>query len=357
MELTPISISKETSRRMAVMSFVCACLIVLIHCTPAPDKSTWQWWVANLLGANGLCRIAVPWFFVASGFFLAGRFGESSWYSNAVKKRVRTLLVPFVIWAMIGLLFHWLMWYGIQKAGYVCGVQNPMANGILPGLVGALGFDPSRMNIGPIWYLRMLFALVLVSPLICWATLRFRCAVPVVLLLGYGVYDSVVHFTDFWEYVISLRGIAYFSVGVAVRFGMFCGILGVARRMQSLTFMLAAVSLLVNMIARYYGATLLENLSDFLMVPMLMCLVWRSLTSILLPAWCTTNAFAIYVMHGIFLSASIVLVVASGMRSHMDTSLVIAVLRMTFAVASSILLALLLRRISPMVAKTVFGGR
>lgn len=357
MELKPISISKETSRRMAVMSFVCACLIVLIHCTPAPDKSTWQWWVANLLGANGLCRIAVPWFFVASAFFLAGRFGETSWYSNAVKKRVRTLLVPFVIWAMIGLLFHWLMWYGIQKAGYVCGVQNPMANGILPGLVGALGFDPSRMNIGPIWYLRMLFALVLVSPLICWATLRFRCAVPVVLLLGYGVYDSVVHFTDFWEYVISLRGIAYFSVGVAVRFGMFCGILGVARRMQSLTFMLAAVSLLVNMIARYYGATLLENLSDFLMVPLLMGLVWRSFTSVRLPVWCTTNAFALYVMHGTFLFISIAVIVAFRLRPMMDGSVALAFMRWVFAIGTSLILAQAIKKLCPGTARILFGGR
>lgn len=355
--IVPIAITQETSRRMAVMSFVCACMIVLIHCTPAPDKSSWQWWVANLLGADGLCRIAVPWFFVASGFFLAGRFGEPSWYSNAVKKRIRTLLVPFVIWAMIGLLFHWLMWYGIQKAGYVCGVQNPMANGILPGLVGALGFDPSRMNIGPIWYLRMLFLLVLVSPLICWSTLRLRWAVPFVLWIGYGAYDSVVHFSDFWEYVISLRGIAYFSVGVALRFGTFSGLLGFALRMSPLTVILASVSLLVNMVARYYGVILFENLSDFLMVPLLIYLAWRSLAPVRLPAWCTMNAFALYVMHGIFLLSSIALIGAIGLRPYMDTSITIAVLRMSLAILLSTLLAQTIKELVPAAANLLFGGR
>ena len=353
----PIEITQETSRRMAVMSFVCACMIVMIHCTPHPDCGTWQWWVANLLGANGLCRIAVPWFFVASGFFLAGRAGEPSWYSNAVRKRVRTLLVPFAIWAIIGLLFHWLMWYGIQKTGYVCGVQNPMANGMLPGVISALGFNPSKINIGPIWYLRMLFVLALVSPLICSATSRFRSAVPFVLLIGYGVYDAFVHFSDFWEYVISLRGIAYFSVGVALRFGIFSGILGVARRFQTLTFILAAVSLLVNIVARYYGVTLLENLSDFVMVPLLMGLVWRSLTSVRLPVWCTTNAFALYVMHGTFLFISIAVIVACRLRSMMEGSVALAFMRWVFAIGASLIFALAIKKLCPGTARILFGGR
>lgn len=357
MELKPISISKETSRRMAVMSFVCACLIVLIHCTPAPDKRAWQWWVANILGANGLCRIAVPWFFIASGFFLAGRIREPSWYSIAVRKRVRTLLVPFVIWSIIGLCIHWLMWYGIHKTGYPCGFQNPMANGILPGLVGALGFDSSRMNIGPIWYLRMLFALVLVSPLICWATLRFGCAVSFVLMFGYGVYDSAVHFSDFWEYVISLRGIAYFSVGVALRLGIFGRALGVVCSSLPAITILAAASLSANVCARYYGVIFIENVSDFLMVPVLIALAWRSLASVRLPTWCTTNTFGLYVIHGIFLLSSIAFIVAIGLRPYMNTSITIAVLRMFFAILLSTLLSQTIKKFIPAVAHLLFGGR
>ena len=313
--------------------------------------------MANLLGANGLCRIAVPWFFVASGFFLAGRAGEPSWYSNAVRKRVRTLLVPFAIWAIIGLLFHWLMWYGIQKAGYVCGVQNPMGNGILPGLIGALGFDPSKINIGPIWYLRMLFALILVSPVICWATLRFGCAVSFVLLIGYGVYDTVVHFSDFWEYVISLRGIAYFSVGVALRFGVFGRALGAVFSCSPAITILSAISLSANVCSRYYDAVLIENMSDFVMVPVLIALAWRSFASIRLPIWCTANAFALYVMHGIFLSLSIALIAAIGLRPYMDTSITTAVVRMSLSILLSTLIAQILKRILPALAAVLFGGR
>ena len=75
-------ISKTLSEKMAVMSFVCACLIVAIHTTSRPLDDTWQWWVVALLGKEGVCRVAVPYFFLASVFFIAGHFGEDGWYGR-----------------------------------------------------------------------------------------------------------------------------------------------------------------------------------------------------------------------------------------------------------------------------------
>lgn len=352
-----VEITQETSRRMAVMGFVCACMIVGIHCTPHPDCGTWQWWVANILGADGLCRVAVPWFFIASGFFLAGRVGEPSWYSNAVKKRVRTLLVPFVIWAIVGLVLNWLMFYGSQKAGYVCHVPNMMANGLMSALMGALGFDLDRINIGPIWYLRMLFILVLFSPILCRVTLKIGIMFPALLLLGYGIYDSTLHFSNFWEYLISVRGIAYFSIGMVLRFGN----IRMKHRVRGLYFgglaVVAFMLLSVNAIARFYGIPVLEYLCDFLMVPPLLICIWRGLSAARLPDWCTGNSFALYVMHGTFLSLSIVFVVASGVRSYMGTSLSLAALRMAFAIAGSLCLSQVVKRFCPGVARVLFGGR
>ena len=111
----PIVISARTSQRMSIMSFVCACMIVAIHSTPSPELGTWQWWAVNFLGRDGLCRAAVPWFFFASGFFLARHFGESGWYKEAISVRMRTLVVPFVLWGIINLVVNFSMWYGDSK--------------------------------------------------------------------------------------------------------------------------------------------------------------------------------------------------------------------------------------------------
>ena len=161
----PICIDKELSRQMSVMSFICACMIVLIHCTPCPSIGTWQYWFVNLLGADGLCRIAVPWFFLASGFYLAGHLNEHGWYKKAVSKRIFSLLVPFCVWAVIGLLINFCMWYGIQKFGYNSQMPNPLSEGVGSAIIDALGFNPDKINIGPIWYLRMLFLLVVILQL------------------------------------------------------------------------------------------------------------------------------------------------------------------------------------------------
>jgi len=353
-----IVISQETSRRMSVMSCICACMIVAIHCTPNPPLGDWEWWVANLVGADGLCRIAVPWFFVASGFFLGGRFGEDGWYSKVVKKRVRTLLVPFVIWAIIGFAFNWFMWYCIQKAGYACGVQNPMDGGLLMGLIRVLGFDLNRMNIGPIWYLRMLFLLVVVSPIICWGIRKAGLLLPSVLFVVYGIYDTTIHFADFWEYMLSLRGFAYFTIGVAVRMGVLVQFRRSLWWCSGCMFLLmGVVALTINTWSRLIGVVCLENFSDFAMVVPLMYGVWRLTTYIRLPNCFISNAFAIYVQHGLFLKISIGFIAIMGLRSAMDESLVIAAVRWLAAVVFPIVVSVGLRRMVPRAASLIFGGR
>ena len=50
------------------------------------------------MGAHGLGKIAVPFFFLASGYFLAGHLDEDGWYGRKVKKRVFSLVIPLLLW-------------------------------------------------------------------------------------------------------------------------------------------------------------------------------------------------------------------------------------------------------------------
>lgn len=351
-------ISDQTSRQLSVMSFICACMIVAIHCTPNPSLGSWQWWVVNLIGADGLCRIAVPWFFIASGFFIAGRVEENGWYSKAISKRVRTLLIPFVAWAIIGLAFNWCVWYGIQKVGYACGVKNPMDDGLFLGVIRVLGFDINRMNIGPIWYLRSVFLLAIVSPVICWGVRKFGLLFPSALFVMYGIYDTTIHFSDFWEYVFSVRGLAYFTIGIAIRMGAFDNLekcLG--RSAEGMLLLMGLGMLIINAWARLNGIVLLENFSDFAMVVPILVGTWNLVRYVALPRWCTRNAFALYVLHGIFLKISIVLIVVLKVRSMMDVSVLLACARWVFGICFAIATAQVVRLIWPRCASILFGGR
>ena len=335
LDFKPICIDKELSRRMSVMGFLCACMIVFIHCTPSPNVGTWQWWFANLFGADGLCRIAVPYFFLASGF-------------SSGPRRPLTAVI-------IGLLVNFCMWYGIQKFGYNSQMPNPLSEGVGSAIINALGFNPDKINIGPIWYLRMLFLLVVISPVISWLIKRFGYLLPVALICVYGVYDTFYHFSDFWEYVISIRGIAYFSLGVYMRNENFFAFRG--KKFILPAIIIGVGGLLVNTGARFITMPLVENVFDFLMVIPLMYAMWRITSFVRFPRWCIDNSFALYVMHMVFLNFSIVMISLVGLRESMLTSVIISFFRFFISVVGSLSLACLLKRAIPCSAQLLFGGR
>ena len=96
---------------------------------------------------------------------------------------------------------------------------------------------------------------------------------------------------------------------------------------------------------------------DVLMVPGLMCIVWVLTNRIRLPTILVRNSFALYLMHGIFLTISIIPVTLLGMRAVMYSSLVIVLLRMSFAIVMSLLCAELIRHTMPSIASVLLGGR
>ena len=73
-----MNITVRGSERIKAIGFVCALMVVAIHCAAIP-KGWWdgsvdipKWIVAlQALGTDTLARLAVLWFFVISGFFFA----------------------------------------------------------------------------------------------------------------------------------------------------------------------------------------------------------------------------------------------------------------------------------------------
>lgn len=74
-------ITDSISAKFANMSFVCACLVAMMHLQY--DRSMCGGWVFQML-FHGLPRAAVPFFFLASGFFLSGKLanGTGGMYVN-----------------------------------------------------------------------------------------------------------------------------------------------------------------------------------------------------------------------------------------------------------------------------------
>lgn len=158
--------NKETSEEIRAVGFLCAMLVVPIHCVTA----TTQWiagnvvaprWVAALqmIGSDTVSRLAVPWFFVISGFFLVLKLPRIAlcreigvWWRDSILKRLVTLGVPYVLWNIIYYVFK-----------LVTGKYSFDIGQCIEQLSGWNLIDVPAC--GQFWYIRCLLIYVLVAPI------------------------------------------------------------------------------------------------------------------------------------------------------------------------------------------------
>lgn len=146
------------------------------------DNPEWYFFIANLI-SEVFSRIGVPLFFIISGFlfFYQKDFKDSDVYKQKLKTRIRTLLIPFVLWNIIATIWAFKCFLPGFSAFYrpaevqlsfiriintfLCNVDN---KGIIIGSPStglAEGVYPID---SPLWYVRELMVMVVLSPIIYW---------------------------------------------------------------------------------------------------------------------------------------------------------------------------------------------
>lgn len=348
-------LDSDLSCRFRQMSFICACFVVLIHSTVSPGLGSWQWWVAFVLGGEGICRVALPFFFLTSGYFLSRHVDEIGWYGRAIRSRLKTLLVPFYFWTIVKLAVTIGIAFCIRVAGY----KNYHGNIVLPDfsldwLLRVVGLDPFA-NIGVLWYLRAVLMCVLISPLI----LKLKYVGVVVFSVAYCAFDFFgAHdegMFNFLEYFMPLRGFLYFSVGLLLaRVNLRC----CDGRLGWCAFVLGAVLLLVKGFLTV-NKILFVGFVDFFMVPLLLVGMWGTVGRIqprcFLPFM--GLSFPVYLIHGhmiLFVTIACAMVGASELAK---TNIAFMLLKFLSGVVGALLIAKLMRRISLRCANVAFGGR
>lgn len=90
------------NNKITDFSFVCAALVVQLHIglLGAVELSFGGKLIREIV-THGLCQIAVPFFFVVSGYFLSRHFDEVGWYRRELFKRLRSLAVPYLFWSIV----------------------------------------------------------------------------------------------------------------------------------------------------------------------------------------------------------------------------------------------------------------
>lgn len=143
------------SEKIKVASFLCTIMVVLRH--SLNHIAFWNEWRSDLLagtiegGFSILTQIAVPYFFLVSGFF----FLKKSYYDNSYlvmfKKKWKTLIVPYILWNIIGLAEQVL-----AREYQFISIDLFLYDFLL-----------SEWN-GPLWYVRTLILFMFLYPLYGW---------------------------------------------------------------------------------------------------------------------------------------------------------------------------------------------
>ena len=171
------AISNESSIRLRLLNFPLIIGVVYIHAysttidlagvSLGPSHLNYLTDFVRTLISQGLARIAVPLFFLMSGYFF---FLGCSWswrgYARKLAARARTLLLPYMFWTILVVAVHFL--------GLSIQPVKEYFDGDLALLSQFSAFDLTNTIFGftraPVayhfWFIRDLMLLMLCSPLI-----------------------------------------------------------------------------------------------------------------------------------------------------------------------------------------------
>lgn len=294
------SVSKDVSSKIANMSLFGALLVISIHCGYSNSESGICWLVEQIF-SGGYSRIAVPFFFLVSGYFLAVHIGEDGWWKKETLKRIRTIMLPFLTWEFIyQIIFMPLSIYADYRAGRPFGTNISFLNGNALCVFG-LEWDKWPASI-PLWFLRALFLFVIASPLVvfmlrkaakAWFLILFICTIG----LNYAPDPELGNWSGFFNHVFKISGFMYFSLGIYLRM---IDIHFDSRRIAVMLAMLGTALLAIKGTMEFYESTIKFPFSDFA-IPCLMFATWHFMPSREMPAWLKGTSFPIYLAHSIFL--------------------------------------------------------
>ncbi len=205
-----ITKEQKQSVLLEAIRFPLIYIVLVIHVLPPnlkpldftfSDKSVYLF-ISEMISHN-YGRIAVPCFFIISGyfFFLKMQVWSRDFYSQQLKKRIKTLLVPYVLWNFLMMLMTLAVFYTFQALE----VQH---NNTLSLFRDYSIIELLWMPINfPLWYVRDLMCMVVCTPLFY---LLFK------YLRSWGLLFLTIAYLTTWETDIpgfSMTAIYYFGVG------------------------------------------------------------------------------------------------------------------------------------------------
>lgn len=343
-------ISAPLSAKIGNLNLFATLCICIMHMS----KTQWATTPSRILDI--VLSMAMPTFFLLSGYLLVGHcdttkpFG-GDFLKKALKKRVSTLLISYIILS----IFWFICKYAFHKIGVIYwGCEDTITIDALTPL-SVLGLTPPTLpGLGVMWYIRMLFIFIIVSPLLIeimrhgktMAFLTVLALLVTTIILGIKFPESpttkdltTLHLT--WTFRPS--GFLFFALGIALRFYW--------NGNMTLSFAIGAGIIFVLghifPIVPYFGYILPLLLISFL---------FGILPATPAPSILYRNPFAIYVIHPMVTYGANLVCKACHLMNWYGTYSS-TIVEFSLSVIIAVLIAETLRRKSPKWHQLLLGGR
>lgn len=198
-----MQLDRTLSRTFDWLRFPLALLVVYLHIAPNLNavasfygtKSPY-FWTVNIV--NNIANLAVPTFFIMSGYLMAFNMTSFSFdvYVKKLKRRCLTLLIPYLIWNLLCLAYMYITRQVTEFPGWDVIFLKP------------LNF--------PLWFIRNLIVLNLLYPIL-WAVVKYlRWQLLMVVIFIYVCIPLAQNIVYIHPYTLS--SFVYFYLGI------YCGI-------------------------------------------------------------------------------------------------------------------------------------
>ena len=219
----------ETSRRITALRFLLIVLVVFIHnnfraeeilkgalehgyAPFAYENGIFGRWVQIFI-SDGIARCAVPLFFMFTSYL---QFMKGDSYGVLLKKKVKSLVVPYFLWPLLNIGIY-VGFKLLIQAVFPAMIERknwfPMSEwGIKGWLHAFFGYENMAEGrtfggyVSQLWFIRDLFILIVLSPLLRLAVRKF----PVCVLAAV----SFFYFSDTWPFFVAAQALFFYILGL-----------------------------------------------------------------------------------------------------------------------------------------------
>lgn len=363
-------IDKVDSKVIDILRLPCAILVVFIHVFSIyPGVSIFRVFISQ-----GVARVAVPVFFLTSGYLFFNGIEKWNWseYAKKIRKRLKTLVLPYLLWNTFFIIWFLLTLF-VGDSDILTELFEKRGGILMYWNCNRFEYNPSINVLGwkmyngafpinyPLWFIRDLIVISLFSPLVFIFIKRFWS----VLLL------FILYLLDIWIPIEGFRaeGFFFFALGGYLMYNKM-GIVSAFKKYKYIIYSLSIISL--TLCTYFYGSDyymyfrrfvcLLGSMSLFLIASVIVKKGGR-ITSFLTNNIVIEASFVVFAAHAIgfkpYVCAGIKLLLNALFGGNAtaviyDIAYFVTPLIISFVI---VFFYYLLRALSPKICSVLTGGR